>query len=43
VTNARRQSFGFKERLHSQSSPPTLLPSWLREAVAQRPFPAAQA
>jgi len=38
VTNARKQSFGFKERLHSQSSLPMLLPSWLREAVAQRPF-----
>jgi hypothetical protein len=43
VTNARKQSFGFKERLHSQSSPPMLLPSWLRETVAQRPYPAAQA
>jgi hypothetical protein len=27
----------FKERLHSQSSPPMLLPSWLREAPRSGP------
>jgi len=33
----------FKERLHSQSSPPTLPPSWLREAPRSGLLKAAQA